>query len=492
MNRIKTDWTKPQKLSLVALLFIIGKTLKDSWVLIIYFIYRIFSREEEMTEDRTPKLLYFLLVSAVLVLLIHIQKFIQFFKTRIFIAGNELVEQTGIITKKTKTIPIQKIQSVHLIQNYIHRFTNSCSLKIETAGSEKTELEITAIDYQKALDLQDMLQQKEAVSITNTLDTNSTRLMGLSNKDLLKLAISENHLKTLTLLLAFAMSRLDDFRQFFGKKTDAIIDEQVNQVNFTATFMASIISMGIVITLAFSIIRVLLRYNDLQLTANQKGFQVKWGFLQTQQKLMLQSKVQLIGWKSNWIRKLLGIKILRFFMAGEDILKDDQYIKLPVMQEPILKQLVAYYQPIWPTTDEKANYPDPSYAWHYTLIFALPLSVIASIGLYFWEPMAILLPVLVFLYLLIAFIIRQQKFTFWYNATTIQIKKGIWGEEYILLNFKKVQHVSLETSPFLRKKNLATLVLYTAGDTIRLPYIPISQAQDIANRCVFEIEKAYS
>ena len=490
MSRIKTDWTKPQKLSPVALLFILGKTIRESWVLILYFIVRAFFKANEDTDDsekRSDKLIYFLLLTAAILLVFHIQKFIQFFKTRIFIAENELIEQTGIFTKRTKTVPIHKIQSVHLIQNYIHRFTDTCTLKIETAGSEKTELELSAIDYLKAQDLQDFLQLKEAVAVAKNSDSNSTKLMGLSNKDLLKLAISENHIRTLSLIFAFAMSRLDDLRQFFGKKTDAILDEQMNQIHFTGAMIAGMIAMGIAITLAFSVIRVLLRYNDMQLTANQKGFQVKWGFLQTQQKMMLQNKVQLISWNSNFVRKLLGIKILRFFMVGENILKDDQYIKLPVMQEDVLKKLSAYYQPVWPSLSENANYTHPSYAWRITMIFILPLSLTASVALYFWKPWLMLFPLLVFLYFLITFIIRQKKFVFWYNNTTLQIRKGVWGEEHVLLNFKKVQHVALETSPYLRKNNLATLVLHTAGDMVKIPYIPIDQAQYLADRCSYEI-----
>jgi len=489
MSRIKTDWTQPQKLSLVALLFIILKTLRESWVLIIYFIYRSFSKEDEMTEDRSPRLLYFLLISAGILILFHIQKFILFFKTRVYIADNELVEQTGIFTKKTKTIPIHKIQSVHLVQNYIHRFTNTCTLRIETAGSEKTELEIAAINHHKALDLQELLQEKEALSLAKSSIDKGIRLMGLSNKDLLKLAISENHLKTLSLIFAFSLSRLDDLRQFFGKKTDAIIDEQVNQINFSASNISSLLTIGVIITLAFSIIRVLLRYNDMELTANQKGFQVKWGFLQTQQKMMLQQKVQLISWNSNWLRKILGIRIFRFYMLGENILKDDQYIKLPVLQKQLLSQLGAYYQPVWPSLLERQNRLHSSYAWRPTVLYILPLFIVSSIALYFWKPWVIAFPLMILAYFSIAYKIRQSNFVFWFNEQTIQIQKGIWGEEMILLNFNKVQHIAIETSPYQRKKQLATLVLHTAGLSVTIPYIPLTQANFIADYCLYTIEK---
>ena len=45
-----------------------------------------------------------------------------------------------VITRKIINIPINKIQSVHAVQSYLHRFTETCELKIETAGDEDTEV----------------------------------------------------------------------------------------------------------------------------------------------------------------------------------------------------------------------------------------------------------------------------------------------------------------------------------------------------------------
>jgi putative membrane protein len=56
------------------------------------------------------------------------------------------------------------------------------------------------------------------------------------------------------------------------------------------------------------------------------------------------------------------------------------------------------------------------------------------------------------------------------------------------LNFDKIQQVSIKTSPFLRRKNLATIELYTAGETVIIPFIPIDQAQYMADWALCCIE----
>ena len=93
----------------------------------------------------------------------------RLFRFRIFIKDNELVVLKGLFTRKVINIPINKIQSVHAVQSYLHRFTETCELKIETAGEENTEVEIKAIDREKAYALQELLKNKPA-----TIDTIQT------------------------------------------------------------------------------------------------------------------------------------------------------------------------------------------------------------------------------------------------------------------------------------------------------------------------------
>jgi membrane protein YdbS with pleckstrin-like domain len=100
----------------------------------------------------------------------------------------------------------------------------------------------------------------------------------------------------------------------------------------------------------------------------------------------------------------------------------------------------------------------------------------------------VVFPILAFIYYAISNLIAQRNFQYWYNHQTIQIKKGVWGREQILLNFERVQHVSIKTSPYLRAKHLATLVLHTAGDTVEIPYISLEQANYLADCCLLNIE----
>ncbi len=484
------DWSKPQRQSPVALLFIIWRILKESWIAILLVFGKYLFRDTEKTKSKFDDYaIYYALGFFALILLIRINHLIQFFRFRLYVQQGELVVISGVLSKTKAIIPLDRVQSVHLKQNYVHRFTNTCGLKLETAGSAHTEVEIDAIDLQKAMALQQILQQQTSI-ITSVSDhqTAPAPMLGISTADVLKLAISENHIKTLLLILFFALARMEDLRQYFGVDAEKVIGDGVEKVLSASQLWALLIAAVLTITLAVSFARVLIRYYAMQLRISEKGFQMQWGFLQTQQKMLVHNKVQMLSWNSNWIRGLLGIRIVRFFMAGEDVLKDGQWIRLPVMQQNLLHQIIAPYQSVWPTENGVPHKVHHAYGWRMTVLIGLPVCILLSVLVCLWKLWLVICPILAFVYYAISNLIAQRNFQYWYNYQTIQITKGVWGREHVLLNLSRVQHVEVKTSPYLRAKQLATLVLHTAGDTVEIPYISLEQANYLADCCLLNIE----
>lgn len=476
------DWSKPQRPSHIALVFIVGKILRESWLVILFLVGRKFLRNEEKQGTDRPGVGYYLLGMLAVLLMVRIHYIIQHFRFRFYIEAGELIILSGVLTRKKTSIPLNRIQSVHLTQSYLHRLTNTCGLKLETAGSDETELKIDAIRRERALELQAILQQKEEASADSVV-AHPPALIGIRPVDLLKLALSENHIKTLLLILTFILARIDDMQHFVDVGLEDV-EQQVDQVRLTTRLILSMIGFGLVLTLIVSFVRTVLRYQDWQLRLTEKGFQLNWGFFQTQQKMVLQRNVQLISWESNFLRGLLGIRTLRLFTAGENILQDAHWIRVPVLQQSVLQELTRAYQPVWPSATRPPLMVYGSYAWRSTVLVILPITVISCTAVYFWKPWLVIVPILFLAYFSVSNLIRQRRFRFWYDEQTLQIRKGIWGTNELLLRFENVQQVEVKTSPFLRSRKLATLVFHASGDVVSIPYIPVEQAQFIADLCL--------
>lgn len=484
MQAKEFDFSRPHKLSKVAFLMLIGKISKQALPIVLVMVGSKLLKNNN-SDWQGAKSLYYFLGLYLVFLLAHLKQFLQYLRFSFYIDKGELIEESGVFSKTKTSIPLNRIQSVHLTQNYFHRLFNTCELKLETAGSDQTEFVLKAINRDKALALQELLQNKIAATVEQK--ENST-IIGIKFSDLLKLFISENHLKTLVLILFFVIARLDDLRQLFGINADDYIENQVKHISPSIQLTLMLTAFVLLTTLIVSFVRVLIRYHNMELSLADNGFKMQWGFFQTQQKHLVQSKVQLIGWNQNFLRKILGIYILRFYMAGEDQTKESVRIQLPVMQEKILSQLITSYQAVLPADHVNAQKIHRSYGWRKTILFVLPIYLILSTALYFWHPVYIIFPSLILIYLFIHNILAQRNYKYWINNNTLQIEKGVWERENTLLNLKNVQHVVVKTSPFLRSKNLATLVLHSAGDQIVIPFLPVHKANYIADLCLVKVE----
>ncbi len=479
------DWYTPQKLSPYAFLFIIGKVINQSWAFLLIFIGGKFLKKEKGIAQLGMG--YFILIIIGFIVLASIPYIIQYLRFRIFIKGNDLIVLKGLFTKKVITIPIHKIQSVNAVQGYLNRFTETCELKIETAGDEGTEVEIKAIDEKKAYALQELFQKAPLADETITPPEPET-ILGIRFWDIIKLSLSENHVKTFLLILTYLLTKIDDVKNLFGIDTAKKINEEADKIAYTTNIILAFTLTVLLITFIVSFIRVLVRYYNMKLKISEKGFETQWGFLQTQKKLLIKENIQQISWKNNLLQRILGIQILRFFMTSEKSNTPNQWIRIPIMQERLLTQISHIYQNVWPSQVAASNGIDASYKWRNTLIFVTPLSLIAAIIVYYKSPWLTFVPLAVFIYFAIIHIILQYNYTFWFHQNSIQICKGVWSREQTILNFKNVQQVEIKTSPFLRSHNLCTLILHSAGDIVKLPYIPAAQANYVANWCLVQIE----
>ena len=124
------------------------------------------------------------------------------------------------------------------------------------------------------------------------------------------------------------------------------------------------------------------------------------------------------------------------------------------------------------------------------MTIALPLCASLSLILGLWKPWAVWMPLAVLTYEAVTNLVRRRKCRFWYDNHTLQVESGVWGRQQSLLNFERVQHVAVKTSPYLRSKGLATLVLHTAGKAVTIPYIPEGQARYLADLSLVRVEFA--
>lgn len=133
----------------------------------------------------------------------------------------------------------------------------------------------------KAYALQELL--KKAPVADETISTHEPEtILGIRFWDIIKLSLSENHVKTFLLILTYLLTKIDDVKNLFGIDTAKKINEEADKIAYTTNIILAFTLTVLLITFIVSFIRVLIRYYNMKLKISEKGFETQWGFLQTQ------------------------------------------------------------------------------------------------------------------------------------------------------------------------------------------------------------------
>ncbi len=135
------------------------------------------------------------------IFIIAVLKYLNF---KFHLSKDDFHLSTGIINKDNTIIPKSKIQNVYIKQNFLQQLINVVSVKIETAGDKKSEIEISALDKPMALLLKKELFTKEKIENAPTEDVEERNVFfKASPKRLILEGLSQNHLKSFAVIASF-------------------------------------------------------------------------------------------------------------------------------------------------------------------------------------------------------------------------------------------------------------------------------------------------
>lgn len=490
MNQLSDNsWATPQRQAKAGLVIIIFKAtvtiVKTVWPIILLLFFK---------QNKKGMDIYEIIILA-LPTIILTRSLVEYFYFRFYIVNEDLIIRKGFIRKQTITIPLEKIQAVHIEQNLIHQLANVAKLKIDTAGTEKTEAEIDAIQLPKAELLKAyLLRERRQLQTEEAVPQPSAELpvIRLTFGDLLRLGISANHIQAFFIVLAFAITWLQNLEEIFGDRVIRIVKDSSSQVGISIASISLAVAFVLIISVVVSMIRIFLSYFDFQLTQTGKGFKIKSGLINTRQNLVPFTKVQYISWEANWVRRKIGLYNLEFHQVmSDDASNKKRRVKIPLTHPQYIDSLLAHYQSLVPPQSQNTFGIHTSYTSRYTLLNGiLPIGLFLTIFLLIsWQPWWLLMLLLIPVIALHAFVFRRN-FRFYISPEALQVDSGTWGRKTQVVKWYKGQQITLRQSIYQRAHDLATVQLSTAGGTITIPYIPLELARQMQNYALFEIENS--
>lgn len=412
----------------------------------------------------------------------------------------EFVIQKGVITKNKITIQLDKIQQVNINQSLIQKLVGVYSVDIDTAGSNKKEVSIRAVDNALALHLKQQLLSNEKTMLSTTIIEAAAvkPFLNIRLSTLFKVGITSNYGRSIALILGFIGSLYGSFQEV--TQTIEVDEEQVTGIvnqginYFSFSFFLLLI---LVLVLLINLVRTLVKYYGYKMTFQKGAIAIQHGLFAKKNTLLKPLKVQLTIVRQNFFQRKLRLFDVHLKQAAatdevEEEGKKSSEIEIPGCQpdekEIILRQLGLSNEPVL-----KTFLPNYRYLIKAILLgIILPVIITLLVALYIYSPLQAYLP---WLGLYVSFVMiivyfRFKNYRLLVNNDLIMIKKNAWDVQFQLLEAFKIQGITTQQYFWHQSADLVHLTFHTAAGDVGFHFANYSELKPWINYWLYLAERS--
>ncbi|MGJ8592884.1 MAG: PH domain-containing protein [Aquaticitalea sp.] len=396
----------------------------------------------------------------------------------------------GILKKEMIRIPKSKIQNVYIKQNVLQQLIDVVSLTIETAGDESSEVEINALDRSNAILLKNELLSVDTQIIEEKNDSYPTVYFAVSIKKLILEGISQNHFKSLILLIFFLSGlysqfsdiihnmELDDhFGEWFQMDESSLFYFMIlNSVFFLLLMMtAFIISLGK---------SVIVNY-DLKVIELNNTLEISKGLFNKVSLNLIPRRIQSIKITNNRLKRYFGLNTLFVSQAMADK-KQKQSLSIIGLGKEQVDYLTTKIYPTYESVSEKLK-PE-SYFKRVKAIRGIVIILILNLIAVSLLDYRLLLVNLILIPIVYVYTNRTfLKSYYQLDDSYLTLGDGFIETNTNILELHKIQSVEWSQSIFQKRRNIASLKIFTASSKLTIPYINEDRAKAVMDFIIFRV-----
>lgn len=428
------------------------------------------------------------------VLALTVHAVVQYFTWRFRIDRDALVIRSGVLQRKLRHIPFQRIHDVTLHRNPLHRLFGVAEVRLESAGGDKPEARMRVLRLDDAQALEALLRRRarEAGGDGGFAPSASEGepLLALSTAEVVRLGLISNRG---TILLAAGFGAFaQSGSAVFGDMVRGIVGPVFDWANGLALGALPWLFGGLVLFLAFalllrvlSVALALLQFHGFVLRDLDGRLQVDGGLLTRVRANAPPHRIQAFCLRESLLHRWFGRRSLRVDTAVVDTgnggrsLRELAPIATPAVADALIRRLLP--RAGWPGLPWRPLHPR---AWRRMLAVPALLTVLAAFaatirfgGSGLW--LLLLLP---------WWWLRARKLAacarYAVGEALVAVHTGWLDRRWRFAEIGKLQAVRLSRSPFDRRHGMATLWFDTAGagpmePPLRIRYLPEAEARRI-------------
>lgn len=422
------------------------------------------------------------------------------------IADDSILIREGVFRKTQLDIKFDRIQAINTQQNFVFRFFDLITVKLDTAGSAEQEGNLPAIRSALAASLKERIRrhlpgkvdQPESDEDSDTPVAEAKTILRLGPGDMVRIGLSSN---SVLLFLAFLAPIVDSVTE----KIEESVEENAVTTALEAAqlSLSGGISIALLVVIGFllllvgaSIVGAFLRYHSFTLLADSDVLRSTGGLLTRHEHSINFAKIQALYATQNPALRLFDRLRLSARQASSGRPGAEKQFVIPLSETRQLPDICReIFGDEFPDVDldpcmDRYQRISPRFVRSRIILTgvlpALLLTGLLSLAAGFyalvllaWMPLNALLVWTIY-----------KKYGYCIAADGMLVRRGFLGFWVVAFTHRKVQRVSV-TQTFSQKRNgLATLRVYLASGSIKLPYIDCAVAQQLRDYMLYKAESS--
>ncbi|SHK55868.1 PH domain-containing protein [Rhodothermus profundi] len=441
------------------------------------FLVLLFPALQGQTVDRWT--LFMMMLYGLLALPLILAHYLRF---RYALTPRELIIESGVLTHRRRSIPIDRIQNVQIERTLLARMLGLARVRIETAGSTETEGEIAFVSLPEAQRLKEQVHAFRRGAIAEQeLEPTRALLFSMTLGQLLHSGAFRFSL----VYLAGMFSVMEYLKLTPEELIDWIVRGQLHWVQeaFEQTPLlaaAATLLLAALLGWGAGIVVHVVRFYGFQLWKEGERFYRRSGLFTVAESVVPKRRIQALVIRTNPLMQRFGWYVLEAQLMGLDREAQKMQTLVPFGRADTIQQIAAH---VWPL-----HLPS---AWHrvsprmiqrvavrYLLVGT---GLLLGIG-WIWPEVRWLLIGLPVGAPLMAWL-QYRRHGYALQGAYLFVRQGVFRHRIWCLPYQKMQVFSLTRSLFQRRWGLASLQIDMAG----APAIGGPQLRDLPEATATEL-----
>jgi putative membrane protein len=403
---------------------------------------------------------------------------VHYFTFRYRIADGELVVTEGLVSRKVRNVPVDRIQNVDLVQNLFHRLLGVAEVRVETASGTEPEaiLRVLSLD-----DVAKLRQQILGRSLGATDQHDSTHantqprgevLLTIPTSWLVKAGLASSRgLVIVGILLGYFFQR--DFDEDFdaeNAKFQWLADWMPEGSNWILMLVGGVSALAVIRLLGVA--WYVLRFHGYQLQRVAEDLHISCGLLTKVSATVPRRRIQFISVHQSPLLRWMKLSSIRIETAGGAGKQDEDAAAtvtrrwfVPIIPneqvEPLLEQLRPGFS--WHNAAQAWSPLSPRAGQRMKRISIISGIILMIVGLvvarpWGWIPGLLAIPIFLWWSKLH---LRQLGYARFDQG--VLFRSGVWTRKTSVTFFDRIQTMTFSESPFDRRWGMASLQIDTAA-----------------------------